>query len=247
MRSTFATIRNFKPFVTSLAFARCRALRLVFATTVLLGPIYFPITVYEWWGSTRQAIKKARELEKIRRSYVEPCFDPLHSANMNPDLLAYINQQSQVLDELGYQCLGDCWLKPQAPFKSIARFYLSSDGSRLIEIGRTMETNYCDLVTFFENGHVANTVNCVPTKIFGQMKSHGFHIYAESDLELGELLQAHDRLRQEIQSNQTASVRTITADRWKDYSLYHYRFFAQISVSLGDKDEGPKECAFPLA
>ena len=103
-------------------------------------------------------------------------------------LREHIEDNAPAAQELGYELLGDLWLKPE-PYNSKARLYLHPDGKSFAEIGVTLDTYYCEMISFLQDGTVISTAACEPFDVAAKMKQHGYVVQFVPEGNLLELLE----------------------------------------------------------
>jgi len=209
--------------------------------TLVLAPVLCPLMIRCMFIKTDEE----KYWTSIQRSYQEISLDPVHELNMDEELLAFIDENSEGLLSVGYESLGDCWIKSFEPFNSKGRFFLSPDGYTVAEIARTMNTLYFEFTSFLDDGSVISSAKVNSIKPFQKMAAYDFFIDGSQDAEIEELIASHQKFVQEKSVNKEQAVRVMTADSWRSYIKYSCERMAVISVELGDKDEGPESCVFP--
>lgn len=218
-----------------------------FLTPILTAPLTFPVMVYAYFLCRREIDAEAAYWNDVKESYSDLSLDPLHPCNVDEDLLRHFEDQSECLVALGYQSLGDVWLKEEPPFHSKGRFWLDPEQTTLTEIGRTIDTHYCELTSFLDDGSVITSVTCESTDLFEQMKDHGYFFACCPQASMEELVGIHNDLMQRASGQTGLSVRRIAPGQWKAYLLYSNRRFAQVAFELGEKQECPDQVVFPAA
>lgn len=220
---------------------------IAFVAGVLLAPLAAPYFLWRLWGCLI-GIKHERDYwTNIQRTHFELKLEPVHAANISEELRQFFEEQSAAPQALGFDLLGDHWMKNFDPFNSKARFWLAPDRTSLAEISETIETLSCEVLSFLDDGSVIVTVNCNAIEVFARMAVYGYHVRCHNGFEMDQLLRCHADHVMEVSDRVGVSVRAIDADRWQDYVRYNDRRYGQIHFEMGEKDCGPENCEFPSA
>ncbi len=209
-----------------------------------LAPVVAPLLLFLLFRCMRASGEEVRYWQGIRATHHDLVLDAVHPENIPADLAANIEQNSPILESLGYELLGTWWLKPE-PFNSQAMFYLHPDGVSLAEIGCTLKTCYGEVTSYLEDGSMVSTVNCdsFDTEKFA---AHGYYIQFCPGLEMTDLVAAHESFLQDVANQLAVPVRCLAADNWKQYTRYQNRRFSHIKFEIGEAHE-PVDCPFPTA
>lgn len=207
------------------------------------APFLMPWMVYQM---SRCWLQVNEEVSALKSLYMEMSLDPLHSANISDELLEHFETHTPDLMTNGFELLGDFYLKEE-PYNSKARLFLGSNQSTFAEIGTTLETQYVELISFFDNGEYASTCSIYDfdkSKIFGKL---GIHVNAAGNDDIEELLQSHMEFVDSVSEMTGQAVRKMDFPRWKDYYHYHNHKYGQVRFELGEIAAPPESCVFPPA
>ena len=190
----------------------------------LFAPILAPVFFYLWRRCSQEIGEEIEFWNSVQQSHYDLRLDPLHDDNLSEELRAYFDEQSAAPLAQDYQLLGDFWMKDE-PFNSKARIFLHPDEYVFAEIGYTLEVNYCEMLSFLEDGSVVSSANCEPLDIQPELGEHGYHVECHPGIELAEMMERHEALLASVQQQTGVTVRSIPAARWREYFHYHNRRF----------------------
>ena len=145
-----------------------------------------------------------------------------------------------------YRLIGDFWMKGE-PFNSKARIFLHPQGETFVEIGNTLDTDYCEMLTFLDDGSVISTANCDPLDMQKELAEHGYHVQCHPGMQLAEMMNKHDEFLASIQQHTGTDIRPIPFTRWQEYFHYHNRRFGEIKFLIGKGIEAPENAEFPAS
>ena len=228
---------------------RLNAVAAAILTGIFLGPFLFPfyVSLYqEFWTGVKQ---DDAYWNGIHNQQVRASLAPLHHANIDDDLQEHFDTQSEAPLALGFTHLDDIWLKPQEPYCSKARVTLHPEGKTIAEIGRTIGINYCELISYLEDGTVVMTAAADNIPFFEKISTpkHRYFIRCLPGQEMDELLAEHDAFLDQIAAETDTPVRTIDHAAWKAYFQYHSDRFAQLKHEVDGADPIDFEVEFPTA
>ena len=187
------------------------------AATLLVAPFLIPWMCYMLG---RCLIGGYREYKELSSLYMEMRLDPIHTANLDDELLEHFETHTPAAMTNGFELLGDFYLKEE-PYNSKGRVLIGADQMVFADIGITMETPYVELISFFENGEYASTASIdefSKAKTFGK---HGMHVNAVGSMDFDQLLSSHIAFLDSIMAKTGQDVRQMDLPRWKDLSLIH--------------------------
>jgi hypothetical protein len=223
---------------------RVFAIGVVVVLAFCAAPIVAPLCLYLFKVAWKACSAEAEYWTDLRQNHTEMSLEPLREENIDEQLSEHIDQQASAAEALGYDKLGDFWLKPE-PYNSKARLYLHPDGHTFAEIGVTLDTYYCELISFLEDGSVVSSAACEPFDEASEMKSHGYVIQFVSDGGMLDLLEAHTPFLNATCEEFGKTTAKITLDDWKDFFRYHDRHFAEVQHAIGDGNLPETPAEFP--
>lgn len=226
-----------------------RSKAILFGITVLTAPFTFPILLPKIIAACRAenaAIDAENSYwEDIRHEFKPLSLEPLHEGNVDPQLREHFETQSECLERLGYEHLGEVWIKDSDPQWSKGKFWLSPDRTMLAQITVVFGTMSLEVVSFLEDGSVIDSANCQSAPNFTPMQAHNFFVRCDTDVEMDELVRNHAGFVGEIVERVGAKVREMDARSWKDYLRYETHRFAEVMNKIDGKTIVPDEIVFP--
>ncbi len=210
---------------------------------VIAAPLALPVMIFLLWKFNRRAQEEHKE--KYGR-HVELRLEPLHSLNMPEELARYIEEFEPTLVGMNFETLGDFWLKGE-PYNSKARIYLSDDLKHFAEIGVTLNTYYCEVISFLENGTVIGSAN-VPQfcKPFSSEKLGYCVNGVGGNSDMLETIESHLDFVDLASERASEPVRMMSRERWQEYYHYHNRKNGQVRFERGEAIDRPEQCEFPV-
>ena len=227
----------------------CVALISVLAIGVIFGPVLLPFMISPMWAAWKEGGKESDYWIGIKNQQVRLSLDPLHQGNIDPELAEHFEAHSVAPLALGYQHLDDIWLKPQKPYQSKGRLFLHPDGIAFADVGRTMDTYYCEILSYLDDGTVVSTAPMNTNSFFKKMSTpkHGYYVQCLPGAEIEELLAKHEQFLRQLSLEVGVGVRTITNADWKAHYHYHNDRFGQLKYELDGGDPLDYEVVFPTA
>ena len=208
-----------------------------------LAPLLLPWLTWSLVSEYRRELTEARELQ---RTFKELVLDPLHECNIPKNLMEYIEEHTEAPIALGYENLGDYWLKHE-PFNSKARLFLDADRTTFVEIGITLDTLYFEANSFLMDGTAIATASCHPFKQATKFAERHYHVNFVPDADMSELILAHTAALNKLAQEKNVEVCQIPRDDWQPYYRYHNQRYGQIRFELGEIDHPPRNSRFPAA
>ena len=226
---------------------RLYSLAVILLVGVFLGPVLFPFHIVQYRKCWTKVTEHSEYWSGIRNEQVRLSLESLHPANIDDDLLEHFDAQSEAPLSLGYQHLDDVWLKPQEPYCSKGRIFLHPDGTVIAEVGCTMGINYCEIVSYLNDGTIVSTAAAETNEFFEKISTeeHRYYIQCLPDSEMDELLAKHGTFLDQISMESNILVRTIPSDEWKTYFQFHSDRFGQLKYELDGGDPIDFEVNFP--
>lgn len=212
----------------------------------VFAPILAPVLCYLWRRCSQEISEEIEYWNSVQQSHYDMRLDPLHNDNLNDELRVYFEEQSAAPLALDYQLLGDFWMKDE-PFNSKARIFLHPQGHTFAETGNTLDVDYCEILSFLDDGSVVSSANCDPLDIHDELAEHRYYVECYPGLEMVELLEKHEQLLSTTQEQTEIAVRKIPVEQWKDYFHYHNRRFGEIKFLIGKATESPSDVDFPAS
>ena len=164
----------------------------------LLAPILAPVFLYFWYRCSQEVGEEIEYWNTVLKNHYELRLDPLHNDNIGDELRAYLDEHSAAPLAEDYQLIGDFWMKDE-PFNSKARIFLHQHGETFVEIGNTLENDYCETLSFLDDGSVVSTANCGPLDIQVELAENGYHVECHPGMSLDEMINKHEELLASIQ------------------------------------------------
>jgi len=225
------------------------ALTLVLLVSVGFGPVLLPFMIFPMWTAWKEGSKESEYWIRIKEEHVRMSLDSMHEANVNPELAEHFETQSEAPLALGYQHLGDVWVKPQEPYQSKTRLLLHPDGIAFADVGRTIDLHYCQILSFLDDGTVLATVDVKAGPLFKKLSTpkHRYYIQCLPDMEIEELLAKHEQLLKQMSLEAGVGIRTITDTNWKALYHYHNDRYGQLNHELDGGDPVGYDVVFPAA
>ena len=105
------------------ASGKARTLVYVIAAVLVFftAPVVLPVMLFLLFKCCRQARAEGMKLFRMHKNLI---LDPLHYCNIPQELEAYMEEHTRAPVTLGYEQLGDFWMREE-PFNSKARIFLS--------------------------------------------------------------------------------------------------------------------------
>ena len=227
----------------------CVALISVLAIGVIFGPVLLPFMISPMWAAWKECGKESDYWIGIKNQQVRLSLDPLHQGNIDPELAEHFEAHSVAPLALGYQHLDDVWLKPQKPYQSKARLFLHPDGIAFAEAGRTIDTYYCEILSYLDDGTVVSTAPMKTNPFFKKMSTpkHVYYVQCLPGAEIEELLAKYERCLRQISTEAGVGIRKITNADWKAHYHFHNDRFGQLKYELDGGDQIDYEVVFPTA
>ena len=188
--------------------------------------------------------QKRKEHEKKFGHHVEASLDPLHPLNMPTDLEDYIQEHRSAAIAMNYESLGDYWLRGE-PYNGKARIFISDDQTSFAEIGVILNTLYCEITSFLEDGSLVSTANCQPIRGPRLFESYGWYLNLIGEADMLQTIEAHSKFLEEAVRRSWYSVQKISRENWKEYFHYQKRKHSQIRFELGEINTAPASCKIP--
>ena len=192
----------------------------------------------------RESAKEQAYWRSVQRTYYPVFFDPLHSANVAPDLWSHMEQESEVLDILGFDSLGEFNTKGE-PFKTRERIAIAHDGRIISEIGQLLDFKYCSLTSYLTDGTVINSANCEPVDIEDQLRANNYISNCVPNIGMEELMEVHVNALKPYQESLDDPIVAISRDNYQGLLNYSNERFAELKFEFGKSDE-PIEAVFPI-
>jgi len=227
----------------------CVALISVLAIGVIFGPVLLPFIISSMWTAGKEVDQESDYWIGIKNQQVRLSLDPLHEGNIDPELAEHFETHSVAPLALGYEHLDDVWLKPQAPYQSKARLFLHPDGIAFAEAGRTLDTYYCEILSYLDDGTVVSTAPVKANPFFKKISTpaHGYYVQCLPGAEIEELLGKHEQFLRQISAETGVGIRTITNADWKAHYHFHSDRYGQLKHELDGADPLDYEVVFPAA
>lgn len=211
------------------------------ALMFVAAPFAVPIMLVCVVVCYRQAVAEHRELSRM---FQELLLDPLHPLNMPEELGAHIEEHMPAATAMGFESLGDYWLK-DAPYNSKGRVLLSADHLAFAEIAVTLDTYYCELVSFLEDGSMVGTGNVAAHQNMDHMEAKGWYANLIGEADMLQTIESHLKFAEDVSNRTNLRLRKISRENWKDYYQYHNQKYGQVRYELGETDTPPVKCEFP--
>ena len=219
---------------------------LLLAVTVLGAPFFFPFIIKSFFDAMRESKAESDYWNGVRREFKALSLEPLHPENVGQELRNHIDAQSECLNALGYQHLGEVWIKDTKPQMSKGSFWLSPDQSTMAEITSMFEgLCFCEVSSYLEDGTVVSTANCESSPVFSKIKKYGFFVSCHLGLEMDQLLIAHKEHLATVVEEVGQPVRPIEVEIWKEYCRFQNRRFAEVVQNFEKDVVVPDEIVFP--
>ena len=227
----------------------CVALVISLAIGVIFGPVLLPFMISQMWAAWKESGKVSDYWIGIKNQQVRLSLDPLHEGNIDPELAEHFEAHSLAPLELGYQHLDDVWLKPQAPYQSKARLFLHPDGITFAEVGRTLGSCYCEILSYLDDGTVVSTAPVETNPFFEKISTpaHGYYVQCLPGAEIEELLAKHDQFLKQVSLEAGVGIRAIPNADWKAHYHFHSDRYGQLKHELDGGDPIGYEVVFPAA
>jgi len=211
------------------------------ALMFIAAPFAVPIMGYFLVKCVR---KDFEENQKLFRMFKELLLDPLHPSNMPEELGQHIEEHLPAATAMGFESLGDYWLKDE-PYNSKARILLSADQLSFAEIGVSLDTYYCEVISFLEDGSMIGTANVESTDNLRHFEEKGWYAKLIGKADMLQTLESHYEFLQEISQRTNQPPRKISRENWKAYYQYHNQKYGQVRFEAGETDTPPVKCEFP--
>ncbi len=226
---------------TASPLRKCLFYLVVNGLMFIAAPFAVPIMIV----SLRKCIgEELAENRKLQRMFQELLLDPLHPLNMPEELAAHIEEHLPAATAMGFESLGDYWLK-DAPYNSKGRIFLSADSLAFAEIAVCLETYYCELVSFLEDGSIIGTVNAPHNENTNHLNEKGWYANYIGEADMLETIESHFKFIEEVSERSDQPLRKISRENWKAYYQYHNQKYGQVRFELGETDTPPVKCEFP--
>jgi len=207
---------------------------------VVMAPVILPWMLY---SVVQCHLEAEREREKFLQLYMELSLEPLHAANIPDELLEHVESFTAGAMSQGCELLGDFYVKDE-PYNSKSRILLDFNGIMFVELGRTMETNFIDIISFLENGDFVSTVSLEAFPKATAFAKHGVYVNCGA-MDLDQLIQIHLTALDTLSAETGQPIRKIDLPRWKDYFHYHNQKFGEARFEMKELHQPPEKCEFP--
>ena len=223
--------------------SRMLSIGVAFFLGIALAPLVTPFLFYLYKQCSRTMNSENEYWESIQTTHHELTLVPLHESNLDEELLNHFETETPDVEAAGFNSMGEYWLKPE-PFNSKARIFLQDDGHTMVEVGRVLEIEYIELLSFLDDGSVVSSATCEPIDIQKPLSKNGYHIQCCSELTTTELLESHEQFLNQTSDTKQIDIRCVPESQWSEYFQYHNRRFSQIKYLIG-KANSPTEAIFP--
>lgn len=222
-----------------------------FGITALTAPFVFPLLlprmVTAWKQESAVILAENEYWNGVRHEFKPLSLEPLHSGNVDAELREHFEHHSKVLETLGYEHLGEVWIKDSEPQWSKGSFWLSPDRTLLAEIMRVFDVNGLEICSFLDDGSIVSSANCKPSPLFSKMQKYDFHVFCHAELEMDELVVEQMDSVKEISERTGQPVREMDSESWRGYLRYEVARFAEVAHEIDGKTDVPDEIIFPEA
>jgi hypothetical protein len=228
-------ISKLSPFQKFRFYAVCCLMMAIAAPFALPVMVYFLIKCY----------RAARvEHEEKYGYHLEMSLEPLHVSNVPEDLAVYIEEHLPAATGMKFEMLGDYWLKGE-PYNSKARIFLNEDLTCFAEIGVVIDTLYCELISFLEDGSMIGTGSCPPFCKPYSREKNGYYINLIGHADMLETIESHMEFLAEVSQRAGQAVQRISRENWKEFYHYHNHKYGQIQFERGEAKTAPESCEIP--